>query len=544
MPSNIILMIDTSGSMGCPVGAVDGVESNFSRMDLLKHSARTIVGMLNENDTISIVKFSTAATILLNPTKMNETNKGLVNRVIDSLIPDASTNIYDAIQKSIEIVTRSENLSSNYTALLLTDGYPNINPPRGILETLKAKPTNLTMYTFGFGYDIDSKLLYDLSMYGNGGFGFIPDCTMVGTVFINAMAHILTKDVISHLIDNDPIEPIMDIPAVGGAGTATPTDEFIIFHSEYLEALHQSIEAMNKSADSAISHLTTLYEKYKDSSNMKIKEVLKDIVSTNENEGQIGMAPKYAAKWGLHYTRAYTRAQALQYTMNFKDPGLQIYSNHVFSQMQAIGDDLFVSLPPPVGSITSYGGTGYSTASAGVASMAMFHNASGGCFAPHCMVKMGDNSYKQIQNIHPDIDYVWTPSGPAKVVALVKIGSSNPYQPMSNINKLWITPYHPILFEGRWRFPADIAFYCDRLMPVVYNLVLESGHIIDVNDFLCPTLGHGLTEDLVKHDYFGTHKVIDDLKKLPGWAFGRPTFTNLKAIKNAEGVICEWVDDV
>ncbi len=103
MPSNIILMIDTSGSMGCPVGAVDGVESNFSRMDLLKHSARTIVGMLNENDTISIVKFSTAATILLNPTKMNETNKGLVNRVIDSLIPDASTIFTMQFKKALRL---------------------------------------------------------------------------------------------------------------------------------------------------------------------------------------------------------------------------------------------------------------------------------------------------------------------------------------------------------------------------------------------------------------------------------------------------------
>jgi hypothetical protein len=280
-----------------------------------------------------------------------------------------------------------------------------------------------------------------------------------------------------------------------------------------------------------------------------VKEVLKDIVSTNENEGQIGMAPKYAAKWGLHYSRAYTRAQVLEYTMNFKDPGLQIYSNHAFAQMQALGDDLFVSLSPPVGSINSYGGYGGAygagaASSPSIASMAIFHNASGGCFDPESMVKMADNTYKQIQSIHPDIDYVWTPTGSAKVIALVKIGSSNPYQAMSNINRLWITPYHPILFEGCWRFPADIGFYCDRLMPFVYNLVLESGHIIDVHNILCVTLGHGLTDDVVKHDYFGTQCVIDDLKKLPGWEMGRPTFTNLKAIKNAEGVICQWVDDV
>ena len=176
--------------------------------------------------------------------------------------------------------------------------------------------------------------------------------------------------------------------------------------------------------------------------------------------------------------------------------------------------------------------------------MNVFHNASGGCFAPESLVKMADNTYKQIQTIHPEIEYVWTPSGSSKVIALVKIGSTKLYQPMSNINGLWITPYHPIFYESRWRFPVDIASFVDRLMPVVYNLVLENGHVIEVNDILCVTLGHCLTYDVVKHDYFGTHKVIDDLKKLPGWSEGRPTFTNLKAIKNYEGVICEWIDDV
>ena len=529
------------------MGPVDGAESNFTRLDLVKHSLRTIVGMLQENDTLSIIKFSTTANIELHSTKMNATNKALVEGVISSLYPDASTNIYDAIQKSFEIVSHADNVSKNFYSLLLTDGYPNINPPRGILETLKAKPINLTMFTFGFSYDIDSKLLFDLSVYGNGGFGFIPDCTMVGTVFINAMAHILSKD--SYNPDHDPIEPILEHDnghAAGGAGAHAVNNEspYTLFYNEYLDTLFKSIETMKTNSNSAIGLLTALYEKYKNSTDMNVKEMLKDIVSTNENEGQIGMAPKYSEKWGLHYTRAYLRAQTLKYTMNFKDPGLQIYSNPLFAHIQAIGDDLFVSLPPPVPSVRSAYAGSAAGSGAGIVSMGVFHNSSGGCFAPSSLIKMADNSYKQIQSIHPDIEYVWTPSGPAKVIALVKIGSSKLYQPMSNINKLWITPYHPILYEGKWTFPAHIGFYCDRLMPVVYNLVLESGHIIDVNDFLCPTLGHGLTEDVVKHDYFGTHCVIDDLKKLPGWVLGRPVYTNLKAIKNAEGVICEWVDDI
>jgi hypothetical protein len=37
--------------------------------------------------------------------------------------------------------------------------------------------------------------------------------------------------------------------------------------------------------------------------------------------------------------------------------------------------------------------------------------------------------------------------------------------------------------------------------------------------------------------------VVDDLKKLPGWAEGRPTFTNLVAVKDpVTNVVCEWRD--
>ena len=83
------------------------------------------------------------------------------------------------------------------------------------------------------------------------------------------------------------------------------------------------------------------------------------------------------------------------------------------------------------------------------------------------------------------------------------------------------------------------------MLQTVYNLVLETGHIVNVEGFDCITLGHGFTEPVAAHPYFGSQRVIDDLKKLAGWAEGRPTFTNLVAVKDAgTNMICEWVDVV
>lgn len=86
---------------------------------------------------------------------------------------------------------------SNVALFLLTDGCPNIEPPRGHLPTLEKlkKKTNFTctLNTFGFGYELDSKLLEDIAILGNAGsYAFIPDGSFVGTIFVNAITTLLS----------------------------------------------------------------------------------------------------------------------------------------------------------------------------------------------------------------------------------------------------------------------------------------------------------------------------------------------------------------
>ena len=53
-----------------------GTENNgFSRLDLVKHSMKTIIQMLQPQDYISIVPFSSSAIIQLPLTQMNEFGK-------------------------------------------------------------------------------------------------------------------------------------------------------------------------------------------------------------------------------------------------------------------------------------------------------------------------------------------------------------------------------------------------------------------------------------------------------------------------------------
>ena len=57
----------------------------------------------------------------------------------------------------------------------------------------------------------------------------------------------------------------------------------------------------------------------------------------------------------------------------------------------------------------------------------------------------------------------------------------------------------------------------------LFNVVLDSSHVLEIEGIECITLGHGFTGDVVGHDYFGTNRVLDDLRSLPGWDEGTVT---------------------
>ena len=89
------------------------------------------------------------------------------------------------------------NSNGNIFTVLLSDGEPNLNPPRGIVPTLKKfldleKIPYPNIHVFGYGYELDSSLLSEIAEIGYGTYSYIPDCSMVGTVFVNFMASALS----------------------------------------------------------------------------------------------------------------------------------------------------------------------------------------------------------------------------------------------------------------------------------------------------------------------------------------------------------------
>lgn len=584
-PITLFALIDNSGSMGEPAGMSDSTESHgFSRLDLVKHGVNTLANLLNEHDTLAIISFSTAARVVMPPSPMNTAGRTKVTSALQTIYPDGQTNIWDAIRIAAQLANRPEMAGRNLVGMLLTDGFPNVNPPRGIVSTIKSMPmTNpWTFHTFGFGYNLDSKLLQDISEWGNGLFGFIPDCSMVGTVFVNFLANMLTTAVpnmeirvntrdTGHIafqtgplcLDQprdfvlEPSSPPSSYSIGNEVTERTVTvveaalDPFVAAYADYMKAIDDAIRTKT------IEPLLRFHTAYAAQSDQKIKDLLRDVQSPNESEGQVGMALSYFQRWGEHYLRSYRTAQKLQVAMNFKDPGLQIYGGDLFHAIQGDGDRIFCDLPAPIPSratptqmlsqtqTLSQTPTHHSTYSASPISMAVFHNQSGGCFVGSSLIRMSDMSLKQIRYIRPG-DNLWCPTtnSATNVIALVECNSYAQTQLMTQLGSLCITPWHPIrLNSGEWKFPADLTSPAPYQLNKVFNLVLDTGHTVEAEGVICCTLAHGFQEDKVKHDYFGTSAVIHDLTRLPGWSMGFPTFRNLVAIRDpTTNLVNGWID--
>ena len=117
---------------------------------------------------------------------------------------------------------------------------------------------------------------------------------------------------------------------------------------------------------------------------------------------------------------------------------------------------------------------------------------------------------------------VHTHTGPAEVVCMVYTHYPAGQAPLVDLGGgLLITPSHPVRAKGsQWCKPFRLAPAQQLPCEYVYNCVLSRGHAILVGDFECVTLGHGLTGAVVADKYYGTARVVDDLKAKPGWDDG------------------------
>jgi hypothetical protein len=165
--------------------------------------------------------------------------------------------------------------------------------------------------------------------------------------------------------------------------------------------------------------------------------------------------------------------------------------------------------------------------------MASYNNVSNGCFDGSCEVLMSDGGLKAVRDIKPG-DMVQcvidnSHSKYAEVECILRTNITKKELELVELpGKLLLTPWHPVRINGEWKFPADIATRKSTGCDAIYSFLLKKdcdksrrGMSMIINGYECVTLAHGIENDPVSsHNFFGTEKIVDAMKKCPGWGNG------------------------
>ncbi|KAF3116539.1 hypothetical protein TWF706_004166 [Orbilia oligospora] len=636
-PLDLCCVIDVSGSMeeSAPAQSEDGKtkeDTGLTILDVVKHAMKTIIATLNDDDRLAIVAFDTRAELITDFQYSTASGKSSLNGSVDRLEPKASTNLWDGLKMGMNLLHdlqhKSEASGSSTTAkkannrlaslFILTDGQPNVNPPRGhipmLQQWLESHPdTRFAINGFGFGYDLDSSLMSDIARTGGGHYGFIADAGMVGTVFVHALANLFsTYATTCHLNVEVPDgakvkKPRGEFPFTESSwgakidigdiqygqsrdfiieidGLSEPKPEDIIvtlvakpWESEdvvnHAVTITTSPEPNNTSRDyeyhlHRLNFVTTVYALAKDAYKkvgQNLTDALKEVQAAFEEqskaikenlgdhpaaeplgtdiggEGLLAVAPDGTAwkKWGRHYFPSLARAHQMQRCNNFKDPGLQVYGKDspLFIKSRDFADAEFDKLPPPTPSSTpmpdfsSFGrGGGGAFASAprvALSSMSRYNVRGGVCFTGDSPITLADGTKVRIDTLRRG-SVIMTGRGVGEVSAIIKTRISGTTD-ICTIGDMKVTPWHPIHYDGAWRFPSDLlqpeeveceAVYSVLMMPSPY----VEDHSMYVDAIRVATLGHGLVDtenvenDVRNHEFFGNYSaVFDGLRELKGF---------------------------
>jgi Ca-activated chloride channel family protein len=188
-PSNLVFLIDVSGSMNAP-----------NKLPLLKSSFELLVKQLRKEDRVAIVVYAGAAGLVLESTPGNEKEKILAS--IEKLSAGGSTAGGAGLALAYKVAAQHYKEEGNNRIILATDGDFNVGASSNaemerMIEKEREKGIYMTVLGFGMGNYKDDKMEI-IADKGNGNYAYIDNIQEARKVLVSEFAgtmYTIAKDV-------------------------------------------------------------------------------------------------------------------------------------------------------------------------------------------------------------------------------------------------------------------------------------------------------------------------------------------------------------
>jgi hypothetical protein len=195
-PTHFIALIDVSMSM----------EEN-SKLKHVKHCMSLLLPFLTAEDALSIVTFGDTSTIVLNHIKTDSQHRPLIEKAIDSLVIDGSTNYSAGLGSVRQILGVGSPLKPGL--MTFTDGHANcgVSEPEALIHMIsrihELYPT-LSMSFVAYGTDHNATLLKTMADSVMGSYSIVNSLEGAATAMGDCLGGILSCAVQNVVVECPP----------------------------------------------------------------------------------------------------------------------------------------------------------------------------------------------------------------------------------------------------------------------------------------------------------------------------------------------------
>ncbi|MDE5992015.1 MAG: von Willebrand factor type A domain-containing protein [Oscillospiraceae bacterium] len=290
--SNLVFLIDTSGSMSSP-----------DKLELACKSIRMLSKTLTKNDRISIVTYSGEERVILAGARGDQVKT--VRALTSILEANGATNGESGIQAAYAIAEKYYIKGGNNRIILCTDGDLNVgisdeDELKKLVEEKRESGVYLSVMGFGTGNIKDNKM-ETLADNGNGSYHYIDSATEAKKIFNeerNSTLYTIAKDVKiqvefnpqnvegyrligydnRRLANEDFTDDTKDAGEVGAGGSVTALYEIIPANGKSASGL----KYQQTTPQAAVSdELLTVKVRYKNPDNGKTYQTAKTVVKSD-----------------------------------------------------------------------------------------------------------------------------------------------------------------------------------------------------------------------------------------------------------------------